>query len=989
MDAAGLAITVTGCVLKLLAFSIDFITDAKQVYQKGATDRNLDLVMVSKSIQNATKNLESQLGEANGRSQGNIDPVERDILMLATRAANIGNELTSRLNKAHADPKSKCKAFRTAIKGIWDEKDIEKTEKQLNGIRSEIQFRILIDIRKLVGESRSDEYQRILSTLEQTADSLAESRQDNRTVIEILNQMNESIKALQSRVDRPPTNEESTLGSATNSLSCQLDDATKERAEDIVLNLLWYPSIRDREESVCEAYSNTLHWIYDDPSASSKDCEWDSFVNFLAGDRSMYWITGKPGSGKSTLMKFIKEQPRTTQILKTWAGNRHLLTASFYFFYRGSEEQKTELGLLRSLLYWILSERRELIPSIFRQRLATAVDGKRQTPITLAEAKLAVRDLFRQCPYLCFFLAIDGLDEFDPEVSLTRVTSLIALTEMLGGFPNVKLVLSSRQLPEFEHGFLGCPRLRIHHLTTDDICQYATERLESHQHMQALLRRDQDNSRKLIDSIVSMASGVFLWVMLVTESLLEGLTNRDSIHDLQDRLNSLPSDLKDLYKVIILRISPVYRRQTCELLQLVYFGTETQQSLSALELYFAELEDYDDDLANSPLVGNEELEDYSRNLEFRIKSRCLCLVETVEKERSVNATICDRLALTELSFLHKTVREFLDETTIKEPFFLAHCRPRFNPRRRLLGSAILRAKHVRLPPLEDFYHHLRDVLPRFILRVIKRAIHTEEDTKDGNSDLLQAFDSILTAQYPKLSHSLTHKTPHWFENIEFIPLKGYHLPADTHPSFLAFTVGCGLECYLKEQIQIHGKEILAKEGFPLLGHALRHAVFSVGGNRFLNMVQLLLDNGCDPNQAFNGVSVWGWYWCLFFYQWYADRLVLYQKITSEKYWLCQLGIMRAMLMAGAEPNTNVPLSHDVGDGQRAITPLAALTYAQNVVLYKKPRLQCKLLLNHIEGSIEILKEWGGIEHRNMEAHNSKWLKRLQDLYYRAREKRQG
>lgn len=61
MDAAGLSISLAGIVLKLVVFSLDFVGDAKQVYKHGATDRNVDLFTVMKSVEDATTNLVKQL----------------------------------------------------------------------------------------------------------------------------------------------------------------------------------------------------------------------------------------------------------------------------------------------------------------------------------------------------------------------------------------------------------------------------------------------------------------------------------------------------------------------------------------------------------------------------------------------------------------------------------------------------------------------------------------------------------------------------------------------------------------------------------------------------------------------------------------------------------------------------------------------------------------------------------------------------------------
>jgi len=78
-DAAGLAIGLAGTVLKFVIFSIDFVSEAKQVYKHGGTDRNLDLSLVVGSIEDTTARLEEQLGVLKDHgfgSDGRLDPEE-------------------------------------------------------------------------------------------------------------------------------------------------------------------------------------------------------------------------------------------------------------------------------------------------------------------------------------------------------------------------------------------------------------------------------------------------------------------------------------------------------------------------------------------------------------------------------------------------------------------------------------------------------------------------------------------------------------------------------------------------------------------------------------------------------------------------------------------------------------------------------------------------------------------------------------------------
>jgi hypothetical protein len=89
-DAAGLAIGLAGTALKFVIVSIKFVSEAKQVYKHGGTDRNLDLSLVVESIEDTTARLEDQLEGLKGHdfgSDGQLDPEEEvsaDFLVSAT-----------------------------------------------------------------------------------------------------------------------------------------------------------------------------------------------------------------------------------------------------------------------------------------------------------------------------------------------------------------------------------------------------------------------------------------------------------------------------------------------------------------------------------------------------------------------------------------------------------------------------------------------------------------------------------------------------------------------------------------------------------------------------------------------------------------------------------------------------------------------------------------------------------------------------------------
>jgi hypothetical protein len=82
-------------------------------------------------------------------------------------------------------------------------------------------------------------------------------------------------------------------------------------------------------------------------------------------------VSGKAGSGKSTLMRYIYDQKQTKEFLKMWASPRKPTIASFFFWNSGTLEQRSQSGLLRALLYETLNAHRELVPIVLPWQWAT------------------------------------------------------------------------------------------------------------------------------------------------------------------------------------------------------------------------------------------------------------------------------------------------------------------------------------------------------------------------------------------------------------------------------------------------------------------------------------------------------------------------------------------------------------------------------------------------------------------------------------------
>ena len=131
-------------------------------------------------------------------------------------------------------------------------------------------------------------------------------------------------------------------------LSTQLDNISVSGAVEIkrqrLLRILKYDGMRGRENMIATSHSETFQWIFPEEIQA-----WSSFVEWLHSAQSLYWISGKPGSGKSTLMKFIVNDKRTTENLKP-----NTLILSHYLWSIGTPMRKSTKRVILSLLYQLL-----------------------------------------------------------------------------------------------------------------------------------------------------------------------------------------------------------------------------------------------------------------------------------------------------------------------------------------------------------------------------------------------------------------------------------------------------------------------------------------------------------------------------------------------------------------------------------------------------------------------------------------------------------
>ncbi|KAF5670113.1 hypothetical protein FCIRC_9021 [Fusarium circinatum] len=163
---------------------------------------------------------------------------------------------------------------------------------------------------------------------------------------------------------------------------------------------------------------------------------WSSFINWLRSSDSLFCIQGKPGSGKSTLIKFAIDNKNTKRLLEHQ--NPDTVIMSHFFWKIGSKEQSSIKGFLCSLIHQLLARSEHL--QDFAMGLYDTGFHKSYDDWSPRTLKGLLRQILEAKSHaICVF--IDGLDEVANDDGLEKLTREI---EEVLQFSCIKICVSSR-----------------------------------------------------------------------------------------------------------------------------------------------------------------------------------------------------------------------------------------------------------------------------------------------------------------------------------------------------------------------------------------------------------------------------------------------------------------------------------------------------------------------------------------------------------------
>lgn len=417
-----------------------------------------------------------------------------------------------------------------------------------------------------------------------------------------------AVDALRKSTDQTKTTVDTSVAELSKLLlkvQAEVDDA---QLQHRILRQLVFEDMNSRANQIPKASQDTYNWTVEDGPLNCGDQRgraWNLFLKWLRTGDKIFHVSGNPGSGKSTLMKFLGQHERTQEELNVWATSKTLVFCVFYFWNPGSVAQRSVTGLYRSLLFQALSQRPDLAEQVFPmqfRRLKTftgdamveRIQGFDETHIEEAFELLLSRanpDKYR----LCFF--IDGLDEC--EGSLLEHEQLAKMLQSWVISGAVKLCVSSRPYPEFILT-LALPmdrQIQLHKLNEPDIRAYCLDRLGNDIDAQ----KRGNICQRLVENVVGLAQGVFLWVHLVIDILLVGFRQDDPDSVLLARLESLPSDLDKLYTKLREPIEKdrIQKRRSDRML-LLAANNPSRSNLTAMAFSWLEGQEGDQGGLNNP-----------------------------------------------------------------------------------------------------------------------------------------------------------------------------------------------------------------------------------------------------------------------------------------------------------------------------------------------------------------------------------------------------
>ena len=472
---------------------------------------------------------------------------------------------------------------------------------------------------------------------------------------------------------------------------------------------------------------------------------------------------------------------------------------------------------------------------------------------------------------------------------------------------STRMCLASQPLPEIRSRLSAFPGCEIHEWNASDISEYVIDRLGRPWNDLILSQRCGERSHDaftyLVNRIVQKAQGIFLWVEVVVNNLTINVEEGSTDLALQEYLDSLPTQLEELYDWIIKQNPETYISEARNYIRLVLLGMSRHEDWGILQFCFA-TRGPDEVLSRPSLSSDEghlEIQTMCDLAEMRIKSRCRGLLQVREskdmKRRLSTKHMSEQMENTtkwfskKVEFLHRSVHDHFASTSFRsfpspEPSASTHDQETSMERMvSSLGLLKLLNLHRLLQlmngnaPLSSIwttlaYYCTRDHdHPNSSHECLVGHLQIDEIFRYWSQPPRETFEShgklLLAASLSELNRICTLADQNWHSTYlkSSLPLEdkdyGALVARLTNVSdvaswsvdLLCLGLANGLDLLVQEQIKDPAFDLRKRSGRPLLCFAFDRCILK---RRLPNIdtLRLLLEHGAKPNENYAGRTSW-------------------------------------------------------------------------------------------------------------------------------------
>ncbi|RDW57688.1 hypothetical protein BP5796_12489 [Coleophoma crateriformis] len=377
---------------------------------------------------------------------------------------------------------------------------------------------------------------------------------------------------------------------------------------------LWFPEMNERQRQVEEVPSESYSWIFDD----------ENYRNWKDDGYGLLAIRGKPGTGKSTLLKKIYSSFKKD--------NTEVITLAFFFHRRGILLQKNQTGMFRTLLYQLFTQAPFVageFGTIYEERCRRQGKPGQDWHWKFDELKeifnSALLNAAKHCRIRIF---VDALDEAQAEITAARDLTQENSNELSKDNAETTAQMVANYLYKI-NGKLRAERtatsicFSCRHLPVVRVAEEEYEVIvEDHNYNDLWNFTRNELKRKLAGfkgkavptevqdilhkTIVEKSANIFIWAVFVLPFITRLYNERKPLEFILQRVNSLHTDLHQTYREILQEvINPEDRPATLHLLQWILLA---MRPLSVTELRYALVSD---DSRIDPSEGScEDIEEF-------------------------------------------------------------------------------------------------------------------------------------------------------------------------------------------------------------------------------------------------------------------------------------------------------------------------------------------------------------------------------------------